>query len=142
MTHLLTLLLEENRFSGSISHLNLLNLQASTSPITASPVKYNGAMFGLIFFITQFPSLITHHFKILHSFGTITQYFSHYLWALFLSLGATFFFFFPFSFQYPYHPNPVKEEGKKKSKNTRRRLRSSNPGEERKKKRQKEKENS
>ena len=30
-------------------------------------------MFGCIIFITQFPSLITHHFKILHMFGTITQ---------------------------------------------------------------------
>ena len=38
-------------------------------------------------------SLIT-YFKILHPFGTITQYFSHYLWAPCLSLDAVFFFFF------------------------------------------------
>ena len=76
-------------------------------------------------FITQFPLLITHHFKILHPFGTNTQYFSHYLWAPYLSLDATFLFFSQYPEtrtrkgkkiikKNPDHPNPVKEEGKKR----------------------------
>ena len=52
---------------------------------------------------------ITHHFKIPHLFGTITQYFSHYLWVLYLSLGATFFFF-------QYHWTQWKKKEKKKEK--------------------------
>ena len=52
---------------------------------------------------------ITHHFKIPHLFGTITQYFSHYLYVLYLSLGATFFFF-------QYHWTQWKKKKKKKRK--------------------------
>ena len=64
------------------------------------------ALFGLFFFITQFPSLnfrhsslITHHSKyytrLAHHSISITQYFSHYLWVPYLSLIAGFFFFLP-----------------------------------------------
>ena len=66
-------------------------------------------MFGLIIFITQFPSLITqntlpvwHHHSLV-----ITQYFSHYLWVSYLSLNAVFF---------SVSPNPVKKKKKKKKK--------------------------
>ena len=55
---------------------------------------------------------ITHHFKIPHPFGTITQYFSHYLWAPYLSLGAAFFFFF-FNIT-----EPSEKEKRKKRKET------------------------
>ena len=63
------------------------------------------ALFGFFFFyhsisITHYSSLITlnttpvwHHHSI-----SITQYFSHYLWALYLSLIVGFFFFFFFIF--------------------------------------------
>ena len=64
------------------------------------------AMFGWIFFITHFPSLITkntlpvwHHHSLV-----LTQYFSHCLWALYLSLGAVFIFYFLVS------PNPMKKK--------------------------------
>ena len=73
-------------------------------------------MFGLIIFITQFPSLITHHSSLItqntlpvwhyHSL-VITQYFSHYLWVSYLSLNAVFF---------SVSPNPVKKKKKKKKK--------------------------
>ena len=48
------------------------------------------SLFGQQFFITQFPSLITHHSSLITQFFTpvwhhhpisITQYFSYYLWA-------------------------------------------------------------
>ena len=44
--------------------------------------------------ITYHSLLITYHssLKIPYTFGTITQYFSHCLWAPYLSLGTTFFF--------------------------------------------------
>ena len=78
-------------------------------------------------------SLITHHLKYPipvwhHHSLVITQYFSHCLWAPYLSLGAAFFFFF-FSIpklteqsekkekkKKPRNLNRVKEEGKKKKK--------------------------
>ena len=53
------------------------------------------ALFGLFFVITQFPSLITHYSSLItrnttpvwhHHSISITQYFSHYLWVLYLSL--------------------------------------------------------
>ena len=65
---------------------------------------------------------ITHHssLKIPYLFSTITQYFSHCLWAPYLSLGAA-FFFFPRTQTHrtqkkknPNSPNPVKEEEEKK----------------------------
>ena len=70
--------------------------------------------------ITHYSSLITlntipvwHHHSI-----SITQYFSYYLWAPYLSLIAGFFFFF---FQYPNSPNLV-EKKKEKKKETQNRL--------------------
>ena len=61
--------------------------------------------------VTHHSSLITlnttpvwHHHSI-----SITQYFSHYLWAPYLSLIAGFFFF-----QYANSPNLVKKEEEKK----------------------------
>ena len=64
--------------------------------------------------ITHYSSLITlntipvwHHHSI-----SITQYFSYYLWAPYLSLIAGFFFFF----QYPNSPNLVEKKKKRKKK--------------------------
>ena len=94
-------------------------------------------MFGLIFFITQFPSLITHHssLKIPNPFGTIipvwhhhslviTQYFLHYLWVSHLSHDAGFFFIFSITEpsekkkkkKKPKQPTQEKKGRKKKSK--------------------------
>ena len=76
------------------------------------------SLFGQTFLVTQFSSLITHHSSLKntmfvwhHHSLPITQYFSHYLWARFLSLAEIFFsplffllslffssFFFHFSF--------------------------------------------
>ena len=85
--------------------------------ITEMPLKTKlwklKALFGLFFFITQFPSLITlnttsvwHHHSIF-----ITQYFSHYLWVPYLSLIAGFFFFFL--------PKLIEPSGKKKRRTNR-----------------------
>ena len=87
--------------------------------LTAYLILGPNALFGVFFFITQFSSLITlnttpvwHHHSI-----SITQYFSHYLWAPYLSLIAGFFFC-----QYPNSPNLVKKKKKKKNEKKR------NPG--------------
>ena len=64
--------------------------------------------------ITHHSSLITHHSKIPCLFGTITQYFSHYLWVPYLSPGAAFFFSLSLSsLQYPNSPNLVRKKKKK-----------------------------
>ena len=81
-------------------------------------------MFGLIIFITQFPSLITHYssFKIPYPFGTITQLSSLNIFHTvceFHTCHSVHFFFFLLS------PNPVKKKRKKKKKETR--IRSPNP---------------
>ena len=77
-------------------------------------VRVHKALFGLFFFITQFPSLITHHFKYytrlapsLNIFHTICEpHTCHSLQA----------FFFQFFFQYPNSPNLVEKKKKKKKK--------------------------
>ena len=79
------------------------------------------AMFGLLFFIIQFPLLITQNILPIwhHHSLVITQYFSHYLWVPYLSHGVGNFFFHSVS------SNPVKnkteqqtqeKKGKKKKK--------------------------
>ena len=69
--------------------------------------------------ITHHSSLITHHSKIPCLFGTITQYFSHYLWVPYLSPGAAFFFSLSLSsLQYPNSPNLVRKKKKKNPEQT------------------------
>ena len=72
-------------------------------------------MFGCIFFITQFLSLITHHFKILHTFGTITQLPSlnifHTICEPHICHSVQLFFFF---FFFPVPENQTRKEKKKK----------------------------
>ena len=79
-------------------------------------------LFGSLFFITQFSSLITHHSIFIthhsplitlntkvvwyHHSVSITHYFSHYLRAPRLSRCSFFFF------QVPSNPNPVKKKKK------------------------------
>ena len=76
------------------------------------------AMFGSIISVSQFPSLITHHSSIItqntlpvwnHHSLIIIQYFSHYLWVPYLSLGVFFFFF-------QYHQTQWKKKKKKEKK--------------------------
>ena len=78
------------------------------------------ALVGLFFVITQFPSLITRYSSLItrnttpvwhHHSISITQYFSHYLWAPYLSLIAGFFFSIFFSV-----PKLTEPSGKKKKK--------------------------
>ena len=84
------------------------------------------AMFGLLFFITQFSSLITQNIlSVWHNHSlVITQYFSYYLWVPYLSHCAGFFFFF---FFHLVSLNPVKKKKKIEP--------NCQPGEEREKKR-------
>ena len=74
--------------------------------------------FGCFFFITQFSSLITHHFKILYPFGTITHLPSLNIFHTVCqphtrhSVQVFLFFFFP---QNPNSPNPKKKKKKKET---------------------------
>ena len=90
-------------------------------------------LFGYIFFITQFPSLITHHssLKFSHPFGIITQFPSHNIFfTLFVDHTyqpvQLFLFFFFFSTQ---THRSLKKKKKKKKRNW-----TANPRKERKKK--------
>ena len=65
-------------------------------------------LFGFIFFITQFPSLITHHSSLItqiftpvwhHHSISVTQYIFHTICGPYLSAGAAFSFLFFFSTQ-------------------------------------------
>ena len=90
-------------------------------------------MFGFFFSITQFPSLITHHFKYYTRLAPSLNFHHSIFFTLFVGpipVGAAFFFLFSF-FQYPNSPNLVKKRKKKKKEPN------SQPGEERKKKSQK-----
>ena len=70
---------------------------------------------------------ITHHFKIPHLFGTITQYFSHYLWVLYPSHGAGFFFFFNlFSITEPNEKKKKNRTSKRKKKKKKKKRTESN----------------
>ena len=80
----------------------------STWAFSAAPLTNKG-LFGSLFFIIQFSSLITLNIKVVwynHSIS-ITHYFSHYLGGPHLS-RCSFFFFFLFSI--PRNPNPVKKK--------------------------------
>ena len=70
-------------------------------------------LFGWFFFITQFPSLIIHHFKIPHPFGTITHLSSLNIFHTICGPHTCYSvqFFFP---PVPRNPNLVKEKKKKK----------------------------
>ena len=99
-------------------------------------------MFGFFFFhhsisVTHYSLLITHHSSLItlnttsvwhHHLISITQYFSHYLWAPYLSVQL-FFFFFPIP--------KLTEPSEKKKKKKKKKESNSQPGEERKKKSQK-----
>ena len=84
-------------------------------------------------FITQFPSLITHHFKILHPFGTITQLPSLNIFHIICRPHTCHSVQFFFSFLVPRNPNQKGKKEKEKEKKPR----NPNPGEERKKKKKK-----
>ena len=85
----------------------LLKGQIYKSPMGSGIVKHLGGVwipfFNHSISITQNTLLVWYHHSLV-----ITQYFSHCLWAPYLSLGAAFFFFFPVSL------NPVKKEKEKK----------------------------
>ena len=85
----------------------LLKGQIYKSPMGSGIVKHLGGVwipfFNHSISITQNTLLVWYHHSLV-----ITQYFSHCLWASYLSLGAAFFFFFPVSL------NPVKKEKEKK----------------------------
>ena len=80
------------------------------------------SLFGFIFLVTQFSSLITHHLKY-HVFlaPSLTSHHSIFF-TLFVGpipiTGAAFSFSFFFFFQYPNTLNPVKEKKKKERKPT------------------------
>ena len=54
--------------------------------------------------VTRHSSLITHHLKYHTPFGTITQYFSHCMWAPFLALGWSKAILLPTTGFHPHQP--------------------------------------
>ena len=92
-------------------------------------------------FITQFLSLITHHFKILHLFGTITQLPSlnifHTVCRPYICHSVQLFSFFFYQYletRKKKRPNPGEERKERKKKKSKKTQGRPNPGEKKKKK--------
>ena len=84
------------------------------------PVKAK-ALFGLFFFITQFPSLITHHFKYYTCLALSLNFHHSIFFTLFVGLIPVthcrlFFFFLFFLFFFFLVPKLTEPSGKKKKK--------------------------
>ena len=81
------------------------------------------ALFGLFFFITQFSSLITHHFKYYTCLALSLNFHHSIFFTLFVGLIPVthyrlFFSFFFFIFSVPNSPNLVEKKKKKKDMKT------------------------